>query len=161
MNMPSFLKKLSIIALVTMTTILWIFGVMKVLPYLINFTFFGAQYTALGVFVFSCLLAPLWEEAAFRHAPLQIAKTFKGRLQMDFTVPIIIISSVIFGLGHGHGVISLIVQGVGGVFLSLAYLWGNYSYWTSVMCHFMWNFSLLYLFPSFAATYGIHTWWHL
>ncbi len=159
MNMPPFLKRLSIVALVTLTTLLWIAAVVKVLPFLIQASMFGMTYTPLGMFVFVCLIAPLWEEAAFRHAPLQIARSFKEKMRMDITVPIVILSSIIFGLGHGQGVISLLIQGVGGVLLSLAYIWGNYNYWTSVMCHFMWNFSLLYLFPTFTATYGIQLWW--
>lgn len=159
--MPPFLKRLSIVALITFTTLLWIAGVMLVLPHLLSFSFFGAQYSTLGVFVFACVLAPLWEEAAFRHAPLQIAKSFKEKLGMDLIIPIVIISSVIFGLGHGNGSISLMVQGVGGVLLSLAYIWGGFNYWTSVAAHFMWNFSLIYLFPSFTATYGIQLWWQL
>lgn len=135
--------------------ILWLSLIKWVLPYLISTGWSGYSLTPLGVFFFACILAPLWEEAAFRHAPLQLVKKFKDRLQMDLTVPVVILSSAIFGWGHGAGPISIMIQGIGGLAFSWLYISNNYNYWSSVVLHFLWNFSILFVFPSFITEYGV------
>lgn len=108
----------------------------------INYTTdFGNNIIA--AFFFLCVSAPLWEEAAFRYAPITIAKNFGSQ----FYLPVIILSSVLFGWGHGSGPISLLIQGVGGFTFSLLYIKNNFSYWSSVSAHFLWNFSLSFLLP--------------
>lgn len=98
---------------------------------------------AAASFFFGCILAPLWEEAAFRFAPITLAKHF-GK---DVMVPVIVISSVLFGWGHGSGPTSILIQGVGGVILSWLYIKNNYSYISSVTSHFLWNFNLMFFIP--------------
>lgn len=125
--------------------ILWTAFIKLDLKYLVSYDFFGVSYTALGSFVFQCILAPLWEEGVYRYAPIQIARKLKKSSGQDFTIPIIIISSALFGWGHGNGPVSLIIQGVMGVLLSYVYIKNNYSYWSSVLVHFLWNISISYI----------------
>lgn len=81
------------------------------------------------------LIAPVWEEAAFRYAPITIAMLFNKKL----VLPVVIISSAIFGWGHGHGAYSVMLQGVGGLIYAWIYIRNGYSYWSSVTAHSMWN----------------------
>jgi len=89
----------------------------------------------LNKFFFGVIWAPLWEELSFRHAPALIAKG----LGEKFLIPIMIISSVLFGWGHGNGSESLLLQGVMGFVFFIVYVKNNYSYWSSVTLHAMWN----------------------
>lgn len=153
--MSKIFKKLIVIGAAFAFITLWLAFIKWLLPYLLETSYFGIRETTLGIFFFSCILAPLWEEAAFRHAPLQLGKAFKEKLGVDLIIPIVIISSAIFGWGHGSGPISIMIQGVGGVVLSFVYVRNNYSYLSSTFVHFLWNFSLLYVFPMFVAEYGV------
>lgn len=94
-----------------------------------------------GMFLFMCVLAPLAEEAIFRYFPLQIAK----KLGDDYLLPIMIVSSVIFGYMHGS-VLNVVCQGVIGFILSIVYVRNNYSYWSSVLLHSFLNLSLFWAF---------------
>lgn len=102
--------------------------------------------TQLGLFFFACISAPLWEELAFRYAPITIAKNFGEQ----YLLPVIVISSVLFGWGHGQGPISLMIQGVAGFLFSLLYIKNNYSYVSTVISHFLWNLTLIFLLPILA-----------
>ncbi len=88
------------------------------------------------IFLFSCIFAPLWEELAFRVIPMYISKYFKHEL----LIPIILLSSVIFGWGHHYGSIGIFRQGVFGLIFSYVYIKNGFHYWSSVLLHFMWNF---------------------
>lgn len=98
---------------------------------------------AIGMIFFACVWAPIWEEAAFRYAPITIAKNFGPQ----FLLPVIILSSVLFGWGHGSGPISLLIQGVGGFLFSLLYIKNGFSYKSSVAAHFLWNAFLILALP--------------
>ena len=80
------------------------------------------------------VIAPLWEELVFRVAPIKLAQVFGP----DTLWPIILISSALFGWGHG-GVEGLIFQGVMGVIFCVLYIKNNYSYWHNVLFHGLWN----------------------
>jgi membrane protease YdiL (CAAX protease family) len=99
-------------------------------------------------FFFAVIFAPLWEELAFRHAPALLAKA----LGEKFLVPIVIISSVLFGWGHGHGPESLLIQGVMGFVMFSVYIKNGNSYWSSVSLHALWNGVL------FLMVYGQYIW---
>ena len=109
---------------------------------------------------FTVLMAPLWEELAFRYVPYRIAQWFELLMRkIDYLlldkkllskhlpvtanfalmIPIMVCATLIFGWGHGNGTISLLIQGVGGLLLSIVYIKNNYSYWSSVTLHAMWN----------------------
>ena len=104
--------------------------------------------TPISLFFFACIAAPLWEEAAFRYAPITIAKSFG----QQYLLPVIVISSVLFGWGHGDGPISLMIQGVAGFLFSLLYIKNNYSYVSTVVSHFLWNLTIIFLVPILAQT---------
>jgi len=159
MKILPFIKKLSPIGAAFTLVTLWLALIRYVLPYLIVGTDYTGKfiYSSIGIFFFGCILAPLWEELAFRHAPLQMAKALKT-INLDVLIPFVIISSSIFGWAHGYGPVSILIQGIGGIILSLVYVQNNYSYWSSVFLHFLWNFSLIYVFPVFTLQYGLKVW---
>lgn len=67
---------------------------------------------------FSCFFAPLWEEAAFRYAPIKIAQNAGNQ----YVIPVIIISSCTFGWGHGDCIEGVFLQGGLGFIFSFVYL---------------------------------------
>jgi membrane protease YdiL (CAAX protease family) len=85
--------------------------------------------------------APLWEEAVFRHAAIQLAR----KIDEAVIFPVCLISSAIFGLGHRFGAISILMQGVAGLALCWVYIKNGYSYISSVIVHFLWNFTVCML----------------
>jgi membrane protease YdiL (CAAX protease family) len=86
----------------------------------------------LRTFVESIVFTALWEEMAFRVAPIKIATIINPKLIW----PVIFISSIIFGYGHG-GLHGLMFQGVMGLGFSYVYMKTNYI--SAVVLHAMWN----------------------
>lgn len=105
---------------------------MGILPVVEWHTF---QLMSLRAFVFGVVLAPLWEELAFRYVPVTVAQ----KINKELVLPVIVLSSILFGWGHGMGPISLLIQGVGGFILSCLYIKNNNSYWSCVLVHALWN----------------------
>lgn len=91
--------------------------------------------------IFACVLTPLWEELAFRWFPLKIARL----LGKDYIIPIMVVSTLIFGWGHGRGIYSLLFQGVVGMIICITYVKNNYSYWSVVAMHSMYNAFALFI----------------
>lgn len=85
-------------------------------------------------FFFSCIMAPLWEEVIFRLMPITLARRFDERL-----LPIVVVSSsIIFGIGHGYGIVSILIQGMMGFIFACTYLKnGNIIY--AMLLHSAWN----------------------
>lgn len=109
----------------------WIFHDRYVIPYIF----------------YSCICAPVFEELIFRHIPLQTAKLIydpNSAKGLKLTVLVILMSSFIFGWGHGRGWDSVILQGFLGVGFCYVYLKNGYSYWSSVILHSLYN--LFWLF---------------
>lgn len=92
---------------------------------------------------FACILAPIWEELAYRYAPIQISKKFNHEL----LIPILIISSAMFGWGHGRAGESILIQGVTGLIFAFVYIKNNYSLLSSMFLHGFWNFFILVIIP--------------
>lgn len=91
-------------------------------------------------FFSACILAPIWEEYIFRYLPFKFLNLSKYKDQ--FLIPMILGSNILFGLAHG-GPINILIQGVGGLFLS--YLYFKYeSFWLNVLSHALWNFFILF-----------------
>ena len=104
-------------------------------------------------FFLSCVLAPLWEEAAFRYGPLGVARALEAAATQKTSgylpkticlLPMIILSSVVFGLVHGT-VINIMFQGVGG--LLMAWVMIKSGYWSAVITHSLWNFMVMFGIP--------------
>jgi membrane protease YdiL (CAAX protease family) len=108
-----------------------------------QFPFFAPVNPFYGFFSL-CILAPLWEELAFRYGPLRISKV----LGKETLIPTMLVSSIIFGLGHGS-VDNILIQGVAGFVLCCLYLKNNYSYISCVITHASWNLLVAYILPLF------------
>lgn len=104
----------------------------------------GRTYTKAGLFLFTVIITPLWEELFYRHIPLQFVKEVNEYSGRDFTTLMVLLSSIIFGISHDNGIFSILLQGVGGVVLCLVYIKNGYSYWSSVIVHVIWNTFALY-----------------
>lgn len=132
----------------------------------------GAQVSPLMGFFMACIVAPLWEELAFRYAPLALAVSWEimlvrvfsrnnqrargveynydcahlyGHLKgTGFILPAMLLSSIVFGLVHG-GVMNIMYQGVSG--FVLAWLMIKGGYWPAVIAHSIWNFMLMFGMP--------------
>lgn len=101
---------------------------------LMGFEFHNNKLT-FAYFIIGGILAPLWEELTYRYVPIKIGEI----LNRDLLWPIIILSCVLFGWGHGNGVFSLLIQGVFGLIQCLVFMRTKYSYLSSVVLHMMWN----------------------
>ena len=75
-------------------------------------------------------IAPLLEEFIYRFVPIKLTRRFTDSKSVLWIV--IILSSIIFGLRHGSPY-NILVQGIGGFILSLAFL--KRGYWCSVTAH--------------------------
>ena|SRR6266496_2024741 len=93
----------------------------------------------------ACIMAPLIEELIFRYGTFQVLRTSSKFEQLK--LPVMIISSVIFGWLHGS-FFNVYIQGTAGFIMAWVYLKNNHSYWSSVIVHACWNFALLYWLPS-------------
>lgn len=94
------------------------------------------------MFFLACVFAPLWEEAVFRFFPLSIAKGIDSK----YTWPIVVVSSIIFGLAHGS-ILNILIQGFGGFLLAGVYIKNGWSYKSSVAYHFTWNLMVAFVLP--------------
>lgn len=92
-------------------------------------------------FIATCILAPLAEEVLFRFLPLNVAAQSGKKEILAATC---IGSSVLFGMLHGGGLFAVPVQGVTGLITCWLFLKNNYSYWSAVVFHSLWN-TVLYL----------------
>jgi membrane protease YdiL (CAAX protease family) len=90
-------------------------------------------------FLKSCIFAPIWEELLFRYAPIEIARRAGEK---KYLLPVIATSSIIFGLAH-YGVVSIFIQGIGGLIMSILYVKNGYSLTSSFVLHFLWNLFIL------------------
>lgn len=111
------------------------------------------------LFFVACILAPLWEEVAFRVVPILWAEIHSLK-QKDIVLPgnsvaggksgflfwTCCLSSIIFGLGHGS-IINLLFQGVSGLTFSWLYHKNNDSYWSVFAAHSLWNFMIIFGLP--------------
>lgn len=100
----------------------------------------AAKAALLGEFTLSCVITPLWETLVFIWAPLALVKDKK-----HLWLPVVIISSFIFGMGHKFSPHPILVQGVFGVIFSMVYIKNGFSYWSAVILHGLWNFTVMYM----------------
>ena len=135
--------KMIAIAFVLYALYLWFFkSHMEQLFRMGQFNFgFTEPLTTTEMFLRACILAPLWEEMAFRYAPFQITRGFSEK---KFTIPMIVLSSCVFGVIHG-GVANIFVQGVMGVFCSVIYVKSNYKILVPMTLHMLWNSFCLFI----------------
>lgn len=89
---------------------------------------------------FTCIWAPLWEEAAYRYGPLQIAK----RTDPKYIIPTAVMVSCFFGWAHGDCPEGVFIQGVLGLILSFVYIYTKFNYWCSALTHCLYNTALVF-----------------
>lgn len=104
-----------------------------------------SEHYKLSVFIYGVIIAPIWEELAFRKGPIDFAR----KLNPDLVIPIVIMSSFLFGWAHGNEIGSILKQGVMGFVFSWVYIKNKYSYWSSVFIHALWNFFVYAWFSDF------------
>lgn len=112
------------------------------------------HYNLRGALFSACVLAPFWEEFAFRTYWLWKimrqrtveAMTFPENLKQKVGklsfCPFVIFSSLIFGVAHG-GALNILIQGVGGAFLAYVFLRTGRSYLAAVALHASYNATVI------------------
>jgi membrane protease YdiL (CAAX protease family) len=88
-------------------------------------------------FIMACIVAPLWEEFVFRVGIVSITKY----LPSVFLIPIIIMSSALFGWLHGSPM-NVLFQGVIGRVIAGVYVKNGYCWKSAVALHSIWNTAL-------------------
>lgn len=148
-------EKIANVSLAFVFLIGWTIGVLAFYKYLfatetVGFSIsifpldqFGFSYFKHPVLIqifFACIMAPLWEELVFRNFPLKIIKSTGKN---DLIISTILFTSIIFGLLH-QGVPSILIQGVAGLVMSGLFIKNNWSYWSAVALHAVWNIALTF-----------------
>lgn len=137
--------------LIAFSFLTWMFDVDSVTSW-IQSTCFTSSYSLdtisllygnFAAFFMACIFAPIWEEAAFRFFPIQLAKSSKDKAKI--LLPIVIISSIVFGICHGS-IINIMIQGAGGFILAWVALKNN-DFWSSVIAHAIWNWMIMFGLP--------------
>lgn len=136
------LRKTKNIAIGYSLSLIWLFFV----SYLFNILGYqeiieeSEEIDSFYYYVFILLIwAPIWEEALYRYGPLTIAKNIGNQ----YVMPIAIMSSCIFGWGHGDSHEGVLLQGVIGLIFSIVYIKNNFCYFSSVLLHSLYNTTLL------------------
>lgn len=125
---------------------IWIFFVTLALSKLYRGFQFYTPPSEQFVFFTTVILAPFWEEAVFRYFPITLAR----KLGVDnFLIPFMVLSSIIFGLGHGSP-INILIQGAMGFVMACIYVKNGFSYWSTVTLHALWNFMCIIGFHQLA-----------
>lgn len=102
----------------------------------------------LNLVFYSVIIAPLWEELAFRVGPLMLTRRIaRGLNDNGILLAGVIISSAIFGWMHNDGANSILMQGVMGFVMALVYIRNGFNYWSSVIVHALWNYSIIFALP--------------
>lgn len=94
--------------------------------------------------VYGCILAPLWEEMAFRKLPFTIVEELSNH-NTKVLWATIGLTSIVFGWEHGNGTDSLLMQGVIGFMIAIVYVENGFCYWSAVTTHAAWNALCMYL----------------
>lgn len=103
---------------------------------------FFCKHVLLENLVNTCIVSPLWEEAVYRYAPIEITK----RINKELLAPVIIGVSFLFGFGHEGTIYNIYYQGVFGLTLSWIYLISKRPYLSVVFYHGLWNFLAEFIF---------------
>lgn len=104
------------------------------------------------IFFLACIMAPLWEECVFRYSVIKFGQTLdqlKVIWGASTLLPLILTSSIIFGILHGS-VINILIQGFLGAAFCWLYLKNNNSYWSVVAAHAIWNFLAIFGYQWFS-----------
>jgi membrane protease YdiL (CAAX protease family) len=137
--------KLANVAIAFTVMIAWVFGIDFIMSSITPNSYEEAN-GIVWTFFTAVVVAPLWEELAFRVIPIRVATQLDLKLGTKLLWPIIGLSSIMFGLGHdSFWPFHLLFQGAMGVVFSYLYIKNNYSYWPNVLLHAMWNFFVIFM----------------
>lgn len=174
----NFIEKLTIIIPAVVVDLIYTFSVVALLTYFLrpdtlhklSFTLWSLftgkdilQQVELAVagsfpvvFFFACLLAPFWEELAFRWYPLKTRLRERDETALDESKKkilteigqrpiypvVILVCFIIFGLAHG-GAINILLQGVTGLLMAYVYLRNGRCLWSAMLYHALFNGAIL------------------
>ncbi len=132
----TFIKKMKNLLSMILLNLLWVMVVMQAYQYLLpqSLPRMPEPRDSFQLFFWACLIAAFWEELVFRYLPRKI-----GEVAPKLMVPMIIVSSILFGLVHS-GVPSILVQGV----IGFSFFW-LYMKNGSILWNFIVIFGLSYL----------------
>lgn len=158
---PSLLKKVSNVLWAVYLEFLWAALMILFLTYAFNFPAFQLREVIQGnitvyaaekifgpkmryIFFFTCIMAPLWEESVFRYFAIRVGQLGDKLMGQSWLLfPMILVSSIVFGILHGS-VLNILFQGFGGLVLCWLYLKNGNSYWSVVITHALWNFIIIF-----------------
>lgn len=129
----NFIDKLKNVVFAFAVMFFWVHGVVYFLGYL-NTPMDQFRQTPQIDFFFSCMCAPFFEEILFRWGPITLIKGHEDK----FLWPVVLVGSIIFGLMHGLGPVSILLQGVMGFVFACVYLKNGSIVW-SMLLHSAWN----------------------
>lgn len=115
------MRKINILILGLTLSLLWVSIASSILSFLGYSEIEVSEYTEEPFWYsafFSCIWAPIWEELTYRWVPVQIAKREFPKLLL----PLIVLSSALFGWGHGECQEGVFIQGVLGLIFTWVYL---------------------------------------
>lgn len=119
-----------------------VFSLYVIYAYIVDNLFLLYQnFPKLGVVMDACVVTPLWEEAVYRYAPIEICRVLNEKL----IVPVVICVSFLFGFGHQGTIENIYYQGVFGLALSYVYLKSKHPFTSVFLMHGVWNFLAIIL----------------
>ena len=135
----NFMGKMKNLLSMLVLNLFWVVLVMQAYQYLIpsGIPRMPEPRDAFQLFFWSCLIAPFWEELVFRYLPRKI-----GDVAPKLMIPMIIVSSILFGLVH-NGVPSILIQGAIGFSFFWLYMKNGSIYWT-MLAHALWNLIVIF-----------------
>lgn len=135
----TFVQKVKNLFAMILLNLIWVVFVIQMYQYLIPRGLPGMPdpRNDFQVFFWACLIAPFWEELVFRYLPRKI-----GDVAPKLMVPMIIVSSILFGLIHS-GVPSILIQGVIGFSFFWLYMKNGSIVWT-MLAHALWNLIVIF-----------------
>ena len=136
------LKKFYVIVLAYILCVIWAFCIEKfliVLNYPTITIIEAPSFSNYDLF-FVIIFAPLWEELAYRYAPLVIT----NKINSDLLLPVVVLTSIWFGWGHGEAPEGVLLQGVLGFIFAFVYIKNGFSYWSSVTVHALYNLTVTF-----------------
>lgn len=159
---PPFSKKILNILLVIAFDIYWTFLMLMFLTTVIGFPLREIKVAIASNFTVSvieqifrhnlrlelflaCFLAPLWEESVFRYTAIRFAQFCDSLMGKSWMLlPIIFLSSILFGILHGSA-INILFQGVSGLGFCWLFLKNRNSYWSVFAVHALWNLLVIFV----------------
>lgn len=143
------LDKAKNITFVLFTGLIWVTLISRLFQWLSGQTWPDMYVPNISLYLFSsCILAPVLEELTFRAIPFQAMRLAEGKMTeanyLKLTWIVVAFTSIVFGLAHGNGFYSVLVQGVVGAGFAYVYLKNGYSYISAVITHALWNLACLF-----------------